>query len=58
MKGFRQAQRAYDNLTPEDFEAIDSEEREYDPTCFEMDEPDDTDWDAIDYGNFYDGTGR
>lgn len=53
-KSFHAAQMAWDNMEPlgdHDTEAMDD-------YCEPDYEPDDTDWDAIDFGDFYDGTGR
>jgi hypothetical protein len=54
MKDYNQAQRAYDSMEePCECHGTDAMD-----DCCERDyEPDDTDWDAIDFGPYYDGTG-
>jgi len=54
MKDYNQAQRAYDSMEePCECHGTDA----MDDRCEREYEPDDTDWDAIDFGPYYDGTG-
>lgn len=50
LRNFRNAQRAWDDMEPP---CEDHDTDAMDAYC--EPEPDDTDWDAIDYGNHYEG---